>query len=119
MSLAQGILSRTRQCLHTRMFCYWHCICLQTSESAARSEGLAEIQRSIGVLEEQINGLKADVAGINAVKERETTALEAEERVLAPLAVLQIAQAQAALHEDAGKHWLHLAMRLGADTAGL
>lgn len=92
---------------------------LQTGDSAMRSEGLEEIRKSIGVLEEQINGLKADVTAINAVKERETAAVRSDEQTLVPLAVEQAAKAQAGLCDDAAKHWEQLARRLGADTRGL
>lgn len=92
---------------------------VQTSEHAARSEAMADIQRAIQVLDEKVNSLKADVAAINGIKEEETELLRAEELQLVPLAVAQVAQLNAEICEEAEKHWLHLARRLGADVQGV
>ena len=80
---------------------------------------MAEIQKSIEVLDENVNSLKADVTAINGIKDRETELLKAEELQMVPLAVAQVAQLNAEVSEEAEKHWLHLARRLGADVQGL
>jgi hypothetical protein len=94
-------------------------VMLQTSESAARSEGLREIQKSIDVMEEQMVGLRADLSAIRDIKEREMDNGSKELQRMVPLAVLQVAQVQHGLCDDAAKHWECLARRLGADMAGV
>ena len=86
---------------------------MQGDESQARSEGLQRIRSDIDAIQEQVLSLRADVEAGGKVKDGEMQILTTELHRMVPLAVQQVAQAQAALFSSNARHWEALAKRLG------
>eukprot|EP01025_Chloroclados_australasicus_P013071 TRINITY_DN16222_c0_g1_i2.p1 TRINITY_DN16222_c0_g1~~TRINITY_DN16222_c0_g1_i2.p1 ORF type:complete len:198 (+),score=24.12 TRINITY_DN16222_c0_g1_i2:3-596(+) len=87
--------------------------------SEVRSEGLDDIQRSVGKLEEEVQALKKDYETVSEVNRAEKSKVMKEVNQMVPLAVYQAATLHAGMMDSMAEAWSQLAANLGASNGSI